>query len=189
MRPGEERAASEVAGGGGPITRYLAEDHARLDGLLARALAAPGGVDLDLFGAFRAGLLRHIAIEEKLLFPALREARGGAPHPHWVRLRIDHGALTSLLVPPPTPALVAELRSILVPHNALEEGAAAPYAAADLLLPADAAALLERMRAYPPVRVAPYRDGPRVLRTAADALRQSALQFQGAPRSEPGEGG
>jgi hypothetical protein len=176
MGSGEERAASDTPGGAGPVTRYLAEDHARLDGLLARAVAA-GGVDLEAFGAFRAGLLRHIAIEEKLLFPALREVRGGEPHPDWVRLRVDHGAITSLLVPTPTPALVAELRSILEPHNALEERPEAPYASADRLPPADAAALLERMRAYPPVRVAPYRDGPRVLRTAADALRQSALQF------------
>jgi hypothetical protein len=188
MEPGEERTASDVAGGG-PITRYLAEDHARLDGLLARAVATAGGMDLDAFGAFRAGLLRHIGIEEKLLFPALREARGGAPHPHWVRLRIDHGALTSLLVPPPTPELVAEIRSILVPHNALEEGPAAPYASADLLLPAEAEPLLERMHAYPPVRVAAYRDGPRVLRTAADALRQSALQFEGTARRDPAGGG
>jgi hypothetical protein len=44
------------------------------------------------------------------------------------------------------------------------------------------------MRAYPPVRVAAYRDGPRVLRTAADALRQSALQFPPGQRG-PGEGG
>jgi hypothetical protein len=33
------------------------------------------------------------------------------------------------------------------------------------------------MREYPPVKVAPYRDGPRVLRRAEDALRVSAMQF------------
>jgi hypothetical protein len=160
------------------VTRHLAADHARLDALLERAVEEPGAVDLEAFGAFRAGLLRHIGIEEKILFPALREARGGEAHPDWMRLRIDHGALTSLLVPSPTPELVREIRSILVPHNALEEGGdGAVYAGCDELLRERAEGLVERMRAYPPVRVAPYRDGPRVLRRAEDALRLSAQQF------------
>jgi hypothetical protein len=176
----EKRAVVERKHGStGPVTEHLAADHARLDALLARSIESPGAVDLDAFGEFRAGLLRHIALEEKILFPAVREARGGEPHPHWVRLRIDHGALTSLLVPPPTPELVAEIRSILEPHNALEEGPGALYESCDDLLGARAATVLEQMRAYPPVKVAAYRDGPRVLRRAEDALRASAKQFGG----------
>ena len=159
------------------IATFLADDHAALDALLARAVRAVGAVDLEAYGEFRARLLRHIAIEEKILFPAIKEARSGEPHPDWKRLRIDHGAITSLLVPPPTPALVRELRSILEPHNAVEEGPGALYDSADALLARDAAMLVERMRAYPPVKVAPHRDGPRVLRRAEDALRVSAMQF------------
>jgi hypothetical protein len=166
----------------GPVTAYLAADHARLDGLLARSVRTPGAVDLDAFGQFRGGILRHIGIEEKVLFPAVRAARGGDPHPDWKRLRIDHGAIASLLVPPPTPALVAEIRSLLEPHNAVEEGPDALYACCDRLPGEQVAALVERMRAYPPVRVAAYRDGPRVLRTASEALRESAKQFDGAGR-------
>lgn len=161
----------------GPIGRHLAEDHDRLEALLARAVAVPGALDRAPYDAFRAGLLRHIAVEEKILFPALREALGGEP-PGWRRLRIDHGAIASLLVPPPTPELVSELRSILDPHDAFEESAGGLYARADELLADRADALLARMRAYPPVRVASYADGPRVLRRAEDALRQSALQFE-----------
>jgi hypothetical protein len=159
------------------VTALLADDHERLDALLARAVRDPGAIDLDAYGEFRVRLLRHIAVEEKLLFPAIRAARGGRQHPDWVRLRIDHGAITSLLVPPPTPELVAEIRTILEPHNVVEEGPGAVYAEADQLPPAEAAALVDRMRAYPPVKVAPYRDGPRVLHTAQDALRVSAMQF------------
>ncbi len=161
----------------GPVTAYLAEDHARLDALLAQAVRHRGGVDLAPYGAFRAGLLRHIGIEEKVVFPALRAARGGEHHPDWRRLRIDHGAVTSLLVPPPTPDLVAELRSILEPHDALEEAPGAVYACADALAASDAETVARMMRAYPPVKVAPYRDGPRVLHRAEDALRVSALQL------------
>jgi hypothetical protein len=161
------------------VAAFLAEDHDLLEALLSHAVRRPGAVDLEDFGEFRGRLLRHIAIEEKILFPAIREERGGDPHPDWRRLRIDHGAITSLLVPPPTPELVAELRSILDPHNAVEEGRGAVYDSADALLGDRAPAVVERMRAYPPVKVAPYRDGPRVLRRAEDALRLSAKQFEG----------
>jgi hypothetical protein len=163
----------------GPIAQVLGEDHARLDALLSRSLASPGVLQREPFDAFRAGLLRHIALEEKILFRAVREARGGEPLPEFRRLRIDHGALASLLVPTPTRELVAEIRSILGPHNALEEGAGGLYDTCDRLLAARAAEIVERMRAYPPVRVAPYSDGPRVLRRAEDALRVSAMQFEG----------
>jgi hypothetical protein len=161
----------------GPIGAFLEADHARLDGLLASAVTAPGAVAPEPFAAFRAGLLRHIALEEKILLPAAHAARGGVPLPAFRRLRIDHGAIAALLVAPPTPALVAELRSILVPHDWIEEADGGVYDACDALLAGEAEQVLERLQAYPPVRVAPHRDGPRVVRTAAEALRVSAQQL------------
>ena len=162
----------------GPISQFLAEDHARLDALLAKAVAGPGGVDLTEFGAFREGLLRHIALEEKIVLPAATSARGGEPLPQARRLRVDHGAIAALLVPTPTPEIAGELRKILGPHNEVEEGEGGVYELCDTLLSAGAPALLERMRAYPPVKVARYQDGPRVCRTAEEALRVSALQSE-----------
>jgi hemerythrin HHE cation binding domain-containing protein len=163
----------------GPIQKYLAEDHARLEELLARSVSSGGAIERGPFDAFRAGLLRHIAIEEKILFREARAARGGEPLELFRRLRIEHGALASLLVPTPTAVLVTEIRSILGPHNEVEEGAGGLYERCDALLAAGAARLLDLMRAYPPVKVAPYNDGPRVLRTAEAALRISAKQFEG----------
>ncbi len=161
----------------------MAEDHARLDALLTRAVAGPGGVDLEAYGAFRGGLLRHIALEEKILLPAARTARGGEPLPQARRLRVDHGAIAALLVPTPSPEIAAEVRKILGPHNEVEEGEGGLYEACDALLSAEANALLERMRSYPPVKVARYQDGPRVCRTAEEALRVSAQQSE--RRREP----
>ena len=162
----------------GPIFQFLADDHERLDALLTQAVAEPGGVDLAAYGAFRAGLLRHIALEEKILLPAAREARGGEPLPQARRLRIDHGAIAALLVPTPTPEIAGEIRKILGPHNEVEEGEGGLYAECDALLAGEAGAILDRMRAYPPVKVARYQDGPRVCRTAEEALRVSSLQSQ-----------
>ena len=162
----------------GPIVLYLTEDHDRLDGLLRRALAAPGGIDREPFDAFRAGLLRHIAMEEKILIPAARAARGGEPLPIARRLRIDHGALTSLLVPTPTPEIAAEIRSILEPHNRAEEESGGLYESCDALLAGQAGELVARMRAYPAVKVTGYKDGPGVHRTAESALASSARQVE-----------
>jgi hypothetical protein len=171
----------------GPIERHLSDDHLRLDALLRRAVATPCNFDRPAFDAFRAGLLRHIGIEEKVLLPAVREVRGGEPLPIARRLRIEHGAIASLLVPTPSREIVAELRKILEPHNRLEEDPGGLYETCDALLAGRAAELVERMRAYPPVKVAAYSDGPRVLRTAAEALAQSARQAEARP--PPGQPG
>ena len=58
------------------IRRYLADDHRRLDGLLERILPPSGVVDQEAYAQFRSGLLKHIAIEEKILMPAARRLRG-----------------------------------------------------------------------------------------------------------------
>ncbi len=161
----------------GPITRFLSDDHDRLDDLLLRAVERPDRIELGSYGEFRGGLLRHIALEEKVLLPAARAARG-EPLPEARRLRVDHGAIAALLVGPPTHDLVRELRSILGPHNELEEAGGGVYATCDALLASDAERLVERMRAYPTVKVNAYQDNPKVCRTAADALRISGLQAE-----------
>ena len=51
----------------GPLTRLLLDDHRRLDALLQSAVADPLKVDLPAYNQFRAGLLRHIGMEEKIL--------------------------------------------------------------------------------------------------------------------------
>jgi len=53
--------------------------------------------------------------------PAARRASDGAALRVARLLRIDHGAIAALLVPAPTPEVVEKIRSVLGPHNALEE--------------------------------------------------------------------
>ena len=172
----------------GPLTAWFAADHERLDALLRRSVADPRAFDPDAFEAFRGGLLRHIALEEKFLLPRARMARGGEPLPVARRLRVDHGAIASLLVPTPDAGIVAELRSILEPHNAVEEGPEGLYATCDRLLAPEVGDLLERIRAYPPVKTAPHNDGPGTYRTAEEALRGSARQAERLPPPSTKEG-
>ena len=157
--------------GPGPITRFLAGDHERLDALLQAALTPAGEIDLASYEQFRAGLLRHIGIEEKILVPASRRASGGAPHPTYPRLHRDHGALALLLIPTPTKEILEDIRALLAEHNEIEERAGGIYEACDRLLGDDLGTVLEKLKAYPPVKLAPHFDGPQVPRRAADALR------------------
>lgn len=153
----------------GALRAYLEEDHQRLSALLDRSVQDPERFDHDAFEEFRAGLLRHIGIEEKIVLPDMRR-RLGAPHPLATRLRIDHGALGSLLVPTPDAALVDEIRSILDAHDPLEEGEDGLYAECERLAGDELPALVERARQAPEVPLNRHNDGPNTYRRAADAL-------------------
>ncbi len=159
------------------VAELLTEEHARLHALLARAVLPSGEVDREAYVALRAGLLRHIGIEEKILFPAVREARGGVALGRAAELRVDHGALTSLLVPTPDAALLAELEGLLHAHDAKEEGPEGVYVECERSLGEQGSwAIAERARAYPEVPVAAHYDGPRAYRTAAAALAAQISQ-------------
>jgi len=161
----------------GPLHRFFAADHRRLDALLRRAVSVPGRVDLVPFGEFRAGILKHIGMEEKVLFPAARHARE-APLVLAARLRVDHGAIAALLVPTPTPALVAEIVSVLGPHNRREEEPGGVYDACDEAVgPDEAERLVHDLRAFPEVPLKPYNDGPAILAHIQETLELSRRQW------------
>src|SRR5512143_3797404 len=125
------------------IAQWLAEDHRRLDALLERALGRDGEFDLEAFESFRAGLLRHIAWEEKLVMPLLRRVER-APE-LLARLRRDHAALATFLIPTPRAELIDAIRAILVEHNRHEEQPGGLYDLADASAGEDVAAVLEEM--------------------------------------------
>ena len=146
----------------GAVHDFLAADHARLDALLHRSDADPAAIDGDAYAEFRAGLLRHIAMEEKVLLPEARRLRGGEPLPIAKQLKADHAALASLLIPSPTRELVATIRALLAEHNPLEEDSTGMYAACDALLGGEADALCAKLAAVPPVRMSEHLDEPRI---------------------------
>jgi len=83
---------------GETIRSSLEHDHQRLDRLLARASGDLDNIDMEAFGEFRRGLLKHVGMEEKILLPAIQQLRGGEPLPIASRLRLDHGAIAALLL-------------------------------------------------------------------------------------------
>ena len=155
----------------------MADDHVRLDALLQRVAHDPARVDMAAYALFRAGLLRHIGFEEKILLPAAQRARDGEPLPFAAKLRLDHGALAALLVPSPTPAVIAAIRTILGAHNPIEEDPVGLYDTCERLAGAGCDALLARLGAAPEVRAAAHNDGPGVLAAFRRALDRAGFHF------------
>jgi len=144
------------------IHEYLSADHARLD-------AAMRNGDYE---AFREGLLRHIGIEQKILFPIVND------WPVVERLHLDHGALAALLVPTPTPAILAAIQTILENHNPLEEGNDGLYEQCERRLGARTAVVLKQIQTFPPVRVAPNVDNQTSMESARSALRCAGYSLE-----------
>lgn len=159
------------------LSRYLTDDHTRLDALLARAVADPACFDVEAFEQFRTGLLRHIGIEEKILFPEAKRLAGERPLPGLDRVRMEHAALASLLVPTPDRALALEIAALLRIHNAREEGKGALYQLCESLPGFDGEALTRRARAAAPPPLAAHFDGEGAMRTAAEALSSAERSF------------
>ena len=161
----------------GKISRYLADDHRRLDVLLERAMFDPANIDRSAYAQFRLGLLKHIGMEEKILLPAARRIRGGEPLPVAARLRLDHGALTALLVPSPTASVVAAIRAILKAHNPIEEDPGGIYDQCEELVGAGADQILRQLQEAPEVRVLPHVDSAFVMEAARRALARAGYNL------------
>jgi iron-sulfur cluster repair protein YtfE (RIC family) len=146
------------------VTGYLQADHRRLDGLIeaCRATLAAGdsGAAAGLFGEFRAGLLRHIKIEEEMVFPEFEAATGLDPtHGPTGVMRYEHEEITRMLelirelLSAPEPGvpeferLRDRLTSLLHEHNAKEERILYPMT--DRMVQAERLrGLVERMRSF-----------------------------------------
>lgn len=165
------------------LRTYLEEDHRHIASLLARSTEG-GSVDREVFEAMRRRLLRHIGIEEKIVLAAARAARGGVPIERARRLRVEHGAIASLLVPTPDLALIEELRGLLARHEPLEEEEGGVYDECDRILGASVDELAARARDYPEVPLATAFDGQNTVRTADDALRGAARMRFGTSSDE-----
>jgi len=161
----------------GTLYQYLSGDHRRLEALLNRAVANPNDIDMEPYSEFRKGLLRHISMEEKIVLPAIAKWQGGRKSAIAERLRLDHGAIVSLLVPPPTPSIIRTLRSIFSVHNPLEEDAGGLYEILETLAGAETETMLAKLNAAPPVLVLPHNEQPDALDVTKRAVARAGYQF------------
>lgn len=151
----------------------MERDHARLDALLADTVRT--SFEPTVYNEFRRGLLRHISIEEKLLFPLLKSRAELLPV--LSQLRSHHGALAALLIPKGTDALVRAITAILKVHNRLEEGASGIYAQIAITSEEDDA-LQAKLAAFPDVPLSPAIDKLTDMGPVRRAMERAGFDLQ-----------
>ena len=160
-----------------PLYQFFTNDHRRIDALLDKATQNPDEFQMDYYHQFRTGLLKHIKMEEKILFPAAQKANGNVPLPLAAKLRLDHGALTSLMVVPPTPDVIKVLYYVLEKHDFLEEEPGGMYDVCEKLTEGETAELLQQLEVVTEVPVHPYNTAGYAVDVAKRTLLRAGFDF------------
>lgn len=166
------------------LYEFFTDDHRRIENLFQEATEVKNHVDLEKYHQFRIGLLTHIKMEEKILFVAAQRANGGEPLPLQAKLRLDHGALTSLMVCVPTPGVIQAVTYILEQHDILEEEAGGMYDACEKLTQSETQQILENLKNVTPVPVHPFNQAPYVIDVAKRSMERAGFNFNEWPRSD-----
>lgn len=156
----------------GDLYNYFFGDHRKLEEALDRA-AAGESIEIESYQRFRVGLLRHIGLEEKVLLPALEPHVKDRMKAVLDQIRLDHGAITALMVPPPTHGIIRAIRHILEKHNVLEESREGLYDVCENLPAEIVQQIVEKARSAPPVKVVPNNAAPGVIDATRRALERA----------------
>lgn len=165
------------------IHHYLSQDHERLDQLLQKAFENPRQIDLEAYHQFRTGLLKHIKMEEKVLFPAARKANANEPIPLAAKLKLDHGALSALMLLPPSEEVRKAVTFILEKHDILEEQEGGMYDLCEKLTENETDEILAQLKAVTDVPVHPYNATENALQVTKNALQRAGYDYDEIVRS------
>jgi hemerythrin superfamily protein len=159
------------------LHQLFAKDHHRIDLLLNMATEQPQEIEMNYYQQFRTQLLRHIKMEEKILFPAAKKANPELMQELLVRYRLEHGALTALMVPPPTLSLINVIKYVLKKHNEAEETLDGLYDVCVELTQGQTHELLDQIAATEEVPVHPPNSAPIAIESARRALERAGYDF------------
>ncbi|MGE5521126.1 MAG: hemerythrin domain-containing protein [Candidatus Dadabacteria bacterium] len=160
-----------------PLYQFFTTDHRRIEDLLDKATEDLNRINMEYYHRFRTGLLKHIKMEEKILFPAAQKANGGTPVPLAAKLRLDHGALTALMVVPPSKEVIKVLRHVLEKHDVLEEEPGGMYDICEGLTASETQNLLEQLETATEVPVQQFNKADYALDVAKRTLQRAGHDF------------
>ena len=160
-----------------PLHQFFEEDHRQIEVFLNKAIEQPNQIEMNYYHQFRTRLLRHIKMEEKVLFPAAKKANPEMINALIPRFRLDHGAITALMVPPPTPTLIKVISYILEKHNIAEEKPGGLYDICETLTHGQTQELLDELIATKEVPVHPPNPAPIAIEAAKRALARAGYDF------------
>ena len=159
------------------LYQFFTNDHRRIELLLDKATENINDIQMESYHLFRTGLLKHIKMEEKILFPAAQKANRGVPLPLAAKLRLDHGALTALMTLPPDPSVIRVLRYIMDKHDIAEEEPGGMYDVCEALTRDQTQLLLEQLKNVTEVPVHPPNPSPFVLDATRRAVARAGYDF------------
>jgi hypothetical protein len=90
---------------------------------------------------------------------------------------LDHGALTALMVVPPTHDVIKVIRHIMEKHDLLEEEPGGMYDVCEKLTEAETQNLLEQLQNTTEVPVHPHNKADFALQAAKNALSRAGFDF------------
>ena len=160
-----------------PLHQFFTKDHHRIDTLLNKAISPQGEINPEHYHLFRAGLLRHIKMEEKIFFPAAKKANPSVMQKLIPRYRLEHGALTALMVPPPILPLIKVIRYVLEKHDMAEEEPGGLYDVCEALTKGQTQEILMQLAGTEEVPVHPPNAAPIALASARRALERAGYDF------------
>lgn len=160
-----------------PLYNFFTEDHRRIEDLLAKATEDLNAIQMEYYHRFRTGLLKHIKMEEKILFPATQKANGGIALPLAAKLRLDHGAITALMVVPPSKEVIKVLLHVLEKHDLLEEEPGGMYDMCEKLTEGETQQLLKQLEQVTEVPVQKFNSADYALGAAKRALERAGFNF------------
>ncbi|MCO5269445.1 MAG: hemerythrin domain-containing protein [Brumimicrobium sp.] len=159
------------------VYNFLVQDHRRIEDILERAIENIHLVDEDLYTEFRIALLTHIKMEEKILFPLAQKGNNNQPLDLQAQLRLEHGAITSLMVLPPTPEMIKVLKYVLDKHDEKEEKEGGMYEICQHLTYAQTENLLEEFKNISLVPVHPTKNIAFAWEAAKRSLARAGFDY------------
>lgn len=169
-----------------PIYDFFTRDHQRVETLLDKACADMHQINHELYHQFRVGLLTHIKMEEKILFKAAQEANDGEPLTIKRQLRMEHGAITTLMVLPPSEDLLIVLKAILSIHDEKEEKPGGMYDLCEKLTLERREELLTAFEQVEDTPVHPYNEADYALEAAKRSLNRAGFDWDEILANNPG---
>lgn len=161
-----------------PIYDFFTNDHHRIEQMLVDATKDIHNIDMDLYEEFRKNLLKHIKMEEKHLFVYAQKANGGEQFPHQAQLRLEHGALTTLVVPPPTPEIIMAIKNLLLLHDEVEEAPGGTYDICEKLTGEETEKLLAEVKAVTEVPLHPHNPADYALQAAIRCVERAGYVWE-----------
>ncbi len=160
-----------------PIHDFFTEDHRRIERILDKATERLDEIDMNYYLQFRTQILRHIKMEEKILFPAAKSVNLEVMQKLIPRYRLEHGAITALMVPPPTHSLIKVIRYVLEQHDLAEEEEGGLYDVCEALTHGQTEELLAQLAHADEVPVHPPNSAPIAIESARRALLRAGYDF------------